>query len=235
MLRLSLLIFVVSGFGIELSAATVSDTTPDDFTEEVDSASDYLGVVDVGGSGTSITVNSQAVTLEEALGTIEVNDVVGRDIDGLAITNGGTTPLWTYNIVLPGTADPGTGLTNIAFSADLLFSDDTFDGVAGDTANDITFSLFTNGGTSAVDTVRFEAFPNGEGSVSLTDVGGSTITTAQVQVAIQNTSAFNTGNENFAVTNAALSADFQVTAVPEPSAALFLALLSGLTLCRRRN
>jgi hypothetical protein len=218
-------------------AAVVSDFTPNNLSGTAVGSADFLGVVTIGGTGTGLTIDTSptttAVSLNEALGTIEANDVVGRDLNGLP-GFGSSTVLWSYRVDLPGTADAGTGLTNIAFNADLLFSDAAMNSVSSDSANRLTFELFLNGTTSG--SVTHVAPVDMEGAISsLTNVGGATITSAEVRVFTTNASAFDAGTESFAVTNASLTADFEVAAVPEPSSLAMLAFSAiGIVLRRRR-
>ena len=222
--------------GVGADAAVVTDITPEGLTGVTGTNSgDFLGVVTTGGTGTSIGINTSpsetTVSLYEALGTLEVNDVIGQDIDELSGGNGAN--LWNYEILLPGNAVAGTGLTNISFNAAMLLSSAAFNNSDLDSVNDLKFELFLNGSTTVTDWVRFEAVPQGDGPVMLADAGGTTVTSARVTVSIENTTAFNTGTETFAVTNAVLSADFATTAVPEPSHLLALGLM-GLVAWTRK-
>lgn len=198
-----------------------------------DSSDDFFGLVTVGSTTSSISIDTTPATVEltEALGAIDPGDVVGRDTDGLSSVNQSGV-LWTYDLTLPGSAIAGTGLNSISFSADMLFSDGAFDGNSGDTANDLTFRLLLNGIEESSTT--HEAVGNGESAVSLSAPGGASVTSAQITVEILNSSAFNGGNESFAVTNAVFSAQF--TAVPEPTSAAVVGIsLAGMLYRRRRT
>ena len=223
--------------GSQAGAAVVMDVTPDNLTGLAPNATDFLGVVVVGGAGTSVDINtsptSSSVTLDEALGTIEVNDVVGQDIDNSGGFSVNTT-LWTYSIALPNNAQVGTGLTNIAFDADMLFSEAAMNNASADSANRLTFELFLNG--SSVGSETHVAPADGEGAITtLTNAGGSSITNAEIRVFSTNSQAFNAGTETFAVTNAVLSASFDATAVPEPSSVFLLFCILGVLGLRRRR
>ncbi len=214
----------------------ITDLTPDSITGLAPQSTDFLGVVTTGGSGDTVWINTSPtaseVILDEPLGMINVNDVVGQDLDSLS-GFGSNVVLWTYRVDLPETADAGTGLTNIQFNADMLFSNASMNNSSSDSSNRLTFELLLN--DSTVGSVTHVAPVDGEGSITTLDhAGGVMINSAQVRVYTTNAAAFDSGTETFAVTNAILNAKFQATSVSEPSSAsLLLIVLLGFCIRRR--
>ena len=199
-----------------------------------DGFSDYLGVVDTGGT----TINGGS-GFSSSL-TVAEGDLVGEDLDG---EGGSITYSTTFTIALPGDACAGTGLTDIAFSMGIVGGTG-----AWDDADNVTVS-FTVGGT-LIDTRVWtnndtaDAFNgdlwedttnDGKGdtlqpTVNFADPGGATIASASVTVSV----TANAGNEEFAFSAPSLTANYLAEPIPEPSTAL-LGGLALLGLIRRRR
>lgn len=186
-----------------------------------DSNSNFIGILDsaIPTTVTSLSVNTPGAPATEVFA---IGDVVGRDV-GAA----GGDRTWEYVLDLPINAAPGTGLSDISFSAHAF--ERPINNLEGD--DELVWELFLNGNAVAVDSgttgagVDFNSI-----DINLSDPGSASTNEALVRLTVN---GFNAGNEWFAA-RGTLSANFET--IPEPSGGMLLVIASiGLVQRRRRQ
>lgn len=199
--------------------ASVSTSTPIG-TGNRQSNTDYLGPLDsiVPTTVNSLEVNFSNVPAGEAF---LVGDIVGRDVNAA-----GGDRTWDYILNLPIDAVPGTGFSNITFSAH-AFERSTNN---LETTDEIVWEMFLNGSPVVV-----ESGSTGAGvdftsiDINLSNSGSPTANEILVRMTVN---GFDAGNEWFAA-RGTLSANYET--IPEPSGQALLALVTLVLLCPRRR
>lgn len=198
---------------------TVSTSSPAGTSNRV-SETDYLGLLD---SIVPTTIGGLEVFRPNvpAGETFAVGDIVGRDADA-----SGGDRTWEYALSLGSDAVPGTGFSDISFSAH------AFEGSNNNLENtdEIVWEMFLNGNAVAVDSgmtgagVDFTSI-----DIDLSNPGSATTNEVLVRMTVNN---FNGGGEWFAA-RGTLSANYQ--SIPEPnSRVLVLLCVVGIIHHRRR-
>jgi len=240
-------IFLAGTISSHAAITTITTSVPTSLDFFSDGTGDYFGIVRSvsGGTGT-LEPSGLTFTSNTAISPI-VGSLTGRDHDdGDAVKSPQLTALWS--LALPGGANPGTGFSNINFTATLAAKANGWDNSTGDIDN-IIFELLLNG--SVVATRAFQptgAFnvqdtslaldTNNDGvgdglaisqtgtGFTITNSGGSTINSLQIRGMFTS----NDGEAAYWVSGI-LSGNYDM--VPEPSSAFLLGLGSLCLLARR--
>ena len=198
---------------------TLTDSTPDGIQNRANN-NDFVGILDgvspnqMGGQNVNFNP-----TLPTGVSFLE-GDLVARDLD----TFSNASRDWTFEILLPGDAAPGTGLTDITFRG-FAFERTQNNLEAGD---QVTWAMYLNN-----DTIPIASDTPGDGidfdthTVSLINAGGAAVTRVRVVVSMN---GFNQNGE-WVASRGQLSANYQ--AIPEPASGLVVLSLLCLTSIRR--